>query len=291
MPEDPKKVAPRTFFEAERIKAENLYKRLIKVVMQRVRRIIASAKDFGELQAALSKLMGTKTFGRLCREAARQMVTMLAVGQMRSWRAAASASSQGRRIFLALQRELKNTSTGATVNRIIDQNAQLIKTVPQKMAVEFSRMAGETQFAGLRPDELLEEFKKRAPHLTDVEARRIARTETAKAATALVQARADRLGLPFYIWLTARDGERVRASHRLMEGVVCAWNDPPNPEALAGEKSYGNYHPGGIFNCRCVPLTVVAIEDISFPARVHYHGAIVNVKNIQEFRSMFNGTV
>ena len=284
---DPKKVAPRTLFEAEARKAEKKYKRLLNGIMQRLKKLIAGITDFNAVQAVLMKFAATKTFQKLCRETARQVVTMLAVGQMQSWRAAASASSQGRRIFLALQKELKTTPIGVRVNQIIDQNARLIQTVPQSLANEFSRIAGETQFAGMRPEELLEEFKKRAPHLTDVQARRIARTETGKAATALVQARAESMELPLYTWLTSRD-ERVRDSHRLMNGVICSWNDPPNPELLAGEeRTYGNYHPRGIFNCRCDALPIVDTADITFPAKVHFHGSIRTVKNIQELQGLF----
>lgn len=283
---DPKQVAPRTLFLAERTKAESLFKRLLKSIMKKIRAVIASCKDYNEVIAKLQAFSATKEFQKACRQAARQTVTMLAVGQQRSWREAATASSQGRRIFLALQKELQTSRIGERVQQIIDENAKLIQTVPHNLALEFSRMAGETQFAGYRPDELLKEFQKRAPHLTDVQARRIARTETGKAATALIQARAEALNLPFYTWLTSRD-ERVRKSHTIMNGVICAWDDPPNPEKMAGEKSYGSYHPHGIFNCRCEALPVVDVKDIQFPARVHRHGKIVTVNNQQAFEQMF----
>lgn len=288
---DPYKAAPRTMFLSERTKAENKYRRMLNVIMRKIQRVIQGVTNYGQMPAALSNYMATREFERLCENAARQTVTMLAVGQQRSWRVAASLSSNGRRIFLALQKELKRKRIGGSINAIIKQNAQLIKTVPQNLAERFSRMSAETQYAGKRPDELLEIFKKQAPHLTTVEARRIARTEMGKAATALVQARCDQFGLGLYIWDTV-DDQRVRASHQKMEGVICSWDDPPCPEALAGEKTtYGSYHPAGIFNCRCVPLPVVELSDIKFPARVHHHGAIYDVKNLNELRAMFGQIV
>ena len=287
MAQDPKKVAPRTLFLAERVKAEKKYKQLLSVIMRKLQRIIAGVTNYGQMPAALARYAATKEFQRLCEQAASQTATMLAVGQMRSWRAAAMASARGRRLFLALRKELKTKRIGGQIRQIVDANSQLIKTVPHNLAERFSRMAAETQYAGKRPDELLEIFKKMAPHLTDVEARRIARTESAKAATALVEARANAFGLGLYIWDTV-DDQRVRDSHRNMEGVICAWNDPPNPEALAGEENvYGSYHPAGIFNCRCVPLPVVDLLDIKFPARVHNHGTIVTVRNLNELRGLF----
>ena len=289
--QSPRHIAPRTLFLTYRVRAEKQYKRLLKVMMKKLQRVIAGVTNYGQMPAALARYAATKEFTKFCEQAARQIVTMLAVGQQHSWRAAASASSQGRRIFLALQRELKTKRIGGAIKNIVDANSQLIKTVPHNLAERFSRMAMESQYAGKRPDELLEIFKQMAPHLTDVEARRIARTESAKAATALVQARCDAFGLGLYIWDTV-DDERVRDSHKEMEGVICAWNDPPNPEKLAGEKNtYGNYHPAGIFNCRCVPLPVVDLDDITFPARVHYHGAIKTVKNLNELRGLFGQIV
>ena len=290
MPADPTKVAKRTLFEAERIKAEAFYKRLLKVVMKKIRRLIATLNPWDDVYAKLQQFAQSKVFRMLCRKSAKQIVTMLAVGQQRSWRQAASLSSNGRKIFLALQKELKTTSIGNEVQRIIDDNAKLIQTVPQNLARQFSRMAGQTQYAGKRPEELVAIFKQKAPHLTDVEARRIARTETGKAATALTQARCDKLGISLYRWYTCHD-LRVRDSHEFMDNVICAWDDPPNPELLSkAKKSYGNYHPHGIFNCRCEALPVVSLNDIEFPARVHYHGSIRTINNRQQLFALLGRT-
>ncbi len=186
---DPQKVAPRTLFEAEARKAEKLYKRWLNAVMKLIKRVIAKATSSADLIRRLRAFGKTKAFRAFCKQQARQIVTMLAVGQQRSWRQAASLSSNGRRIFLALQKELKQPQIGGRVQQIIDNNAKLIQTVPQNIAKQFVKMASEKQFAGLRPEELLDEFKKRAPHLTDVQARRIARTESGKAAAQLLSRR------------------------------------------------------------------------------------------------------
>ena len=285
MAQDPKKVAPRTLMESERIKAEKLYRRWLNAIMAKIRRIIAGATSAKDLKKKLRDFAESKAFFAMCKQAARQTVTMLSVGQMHSWRAAATVSLQGRKIYKALQKELKSKTVGKRVQAIIDENAKLIKTVPQNIANQFSHMSAEKQFAGMRPEELMEEFKNRAPHLTDVEARRIARTESGKAATALLQARCEDLGISFYTWYSCQD-KRVRDSHRHMHNVICAWNDPPDPESLNNEKSYGHYHPRGIFNCRCDALPVIDLSDINFPARVHRNGRITPVNNLREFERL-----
>ena len=51
-----------------------------------------------------------------------------------------------------------------------------------------------------------------------------------------------------YVWRTRRD-ERVRSSHRMNDGRVFLWSDPPATE-----------HPGEDYNCRCEAVPFVAGE-------------------------------
>ena len=286
MADDPKKVAPRTLFHAEKVKAERRYMRLAQKVKALVEGIVKNSTGVGELKDKLRALTNNPTFKQFCEEEVSQIVTMLATGQKKSWRAAASASSKGRNIFKALMDELKEIPIQSEVNRIIKQNSKLISTVPADVAEKLSKLAMKRQFQGIRPEEITKEILEKAPHLTEAQAKRIARTEAGKAATALIQARAKNLGLEFYIWKTCKD-ERVRDSHKLMQGVVCRWDDPPDPETLAGEKSAGAYHPHGIYNCRCEAAIVVDEYDLKFPVRVHRLGSIITVNNLRDFKAMF----
>lgn len=51
-----------------------------------------------------------------------------------------------------------------------------------------------------------------------------------------------------YVWRTLRD-ERVRPSHRMNDGRVFSWSDPP-----------ATGHPGEDYNCRCEAVPFVADE-------------------------------
>lgn len=280
--------APRTFSLAERRKAEKKYQRLLNRILQEIDKKLAACADPALIPSAMQGIINSPQFTSLCAEAARQMVTMLAVGQKSSWREAAKASSQGRRIYKALMNELASTSIGPAIASTVQQNAALIKTVPQTLARRFTALAEKRRFEGVRPEEIMQEIQAKAPHLREFEARRIARTESAKASTALIQARSESLGLDFYTWLSVED-ERVRDAHRAMDGIICRWSDPPNPEALfGGHDSGAPYHPGCIYNCRCRARPVLALEDIKFPAKVHVAGRIVTVKTLSAFRKLFN---
>lgn len=285
------KVAPRTFSEALVRRAEAAYKRQLNRVMALIRQKIATCTTPQEIQLALQSVIASPQFNTLCSHAAKQMVTMIAAGQKSTWREAAMASSKGRQIYKAIMQEFRTTTIGPAIQQTIQQNASLIKTVPQTLAREFTKLAEKRRFEGIRPEDITKEIQARAPNLTEYQARRIARTESAKASTALIQARSENLGLDFYTWKSVSD-ERVRSSHASMDGILCRWSDPPNPEAMFpgpdSHNSGGCYHPGCIYNCRCRARPVLALEDISFPVKVHVSGSVESIPSIKAFRARFN---
>ena len=78
----------------------------------------------------------------------------------------------------------------------------------------------------------------------------IARTEVARTASGLTEARARHVGSDGYFWRTAKDAD-VRDSHRQMEGKFVKWNEPPT-------LSDGTVtHAGQIYNCRCYAEPVI----------------------------------
>lgn len=272
---------------AQRRKAERKYRNMIDKLLREVERKIEGLTDPNDIIRTLKLIAISPQFARLCEETALNIATMTAVGQKATWRAAAASSSQGRAIYKALRAETSNTLLGQAIQDIVIENSKLIKTVPRDMAERFSKLAQQRWSEGVRPSSITKEMLAEAKHLREYEARRIARTESAKASTAIVQSRAEAMGLDFYIWRTARDGDRVRESHQIMEGVICRWSDPPNPERLAGVRAYNSYHAGGIFNCRCIALPIIALEDIHFPAKVHISGKIETIQSLEAFRKRF----
>lgn len=280
--------APETFSLQLRNRAESRYRRLLNAILKEADKRTAGLTDPAEIIRALNNLTYSPEFGRMCEAAARNVITMLASGQRKSWQAAASASSRGREIYKALSNELTNSAVGQAVEHIVQENAKLIKTVPQNMAAQLSELSKKRYAEGLRPDEITKEILQKQTQLREFEARRIARTESSKASTAITQSRAEAIGLDFYIWRTAKDGDRVRKSHQIMEGVICRWSDPPSPETLAGEeRTFGTYHPGGIFNCRCYPRVITSYNMIQFPCKVHKAGSIITVRSLAEFKQTF----
>lgn len=211
-------------------------------------------------------------FDRYAQATAMKMVTNVFSDAGPTWREAANKNSHGLRLHKALRAEM-NASIGDTVNAEVARNASYIRSVPANVAREFTEHVASQGVAGLRPSEIADQLRTLYPHVSEVKADLIARTETSKTHTAIEQARNDRLGIRWYEWRTSEDA-RVRDSHKLMDHVLVAWDDPPSPELLDGEPSVGPYHAGCIWNCRCAPLGLSELDNVSWPHKVYRAGAI-----------------
>lgn len=133
-------------------------------------------------------------------------------------------------------------------------NVSLIKNIPQDIIAKLQKAYGEgVSFRGTEVEQYVKErLGKRA--------KLIIRTESAKLNSALTEVRSLKLGLRAYIWSTSED-RRVRASHKMMDGVLVFWGT-----RLELDKMVGN--AGEFPNCRCVPLSIFELDDIKFPIKV-----------------------
>jgi SPP1 gp7 family putative phage head morphogenesis protein len=87
----------------------------------------------------------------------------------------------------------------------------------------------------------------------------IARDQIGKLNGHISQRRMESAGLSMYEWMTSGD-ERVRESHRIMDGLLCRWDDP-TVYSDDGGKTWKDrpsgavlLHPGDDFQCRCTSL-------------------------------------
>jgi SPP1 gp7 family putative phage head morphogenesis protein len=203
---------------------------------------------------------------------ATNMVTMVARGNSQSWREAAAKASRGKLIYSMLRNEMKG-ALGVRLHSIIQQNADYISTLPSGIAERTTVYIQRETMKGRRSEDIMNDLRPYMQHLKNYEIQRIARTEVAKTDTAITRVRAESIGLNWYEWRTSEDA-RVRESHRIMNGVLVNWNDPPSPEALAHERSVGHYHAGEIYNCRCPALPVITLKSLSWPHKVYSNGSI-----------------
>jgi SPP1 gp7 family putative phage head morphogenesis protein len=208
------------------------------------------------------------------------MVTGLAVDNAGDWRLAALKSTKGRLIFKLLRDEF-NGPHGQRLRDLIIHNARLVKSLPLDVAESLLDHVKTEAIKGRRADDIMQDIKDRVPDIVDSKARLLARTEISKTSTAITRARSESIGLDWYVWRTSKDS-RVRHSHEIMDGVLVKWTDPPSPERLASEpRTYGNYHAGEIFNCRCYPEPVIRLDTLTWPMKVYTGGRIVRMNRAQ----------
>lgn len=103
--------------------------------------------------------------------------------------------------------------------------------------------------------------------------------------TELAKERALKVGVEWYQWKTAED-QRVRASHQIMQNVLIRWDDPPSPEELLTGNPGSKYHAGE-GDCRCYPSSLVTLNHVVWPAKVHINGKIIEMKK-SEFMKIWN---
>lgn len=228
----------------------------------------------------MRNFQNSEPFNSFVYSAVRRMVTPIAVQNMRTWRMAARKATKNPSLYRMLMSEI-NQGLKSDIEIQIEENANLIKTLPTDVAKKVTKDISDMALKGMRASEIAKVIREQTDKHSRASAKLIARTEVSKTTTALTKARCDNLDLHWYVWRTMEDGDRVRKSHRIMEGVLVNWNEPPSPEALAGEKSVGNYHAGNIWNCRCYPEPLIEIDDISWPHKVYTNGKIQTMGKMQ----------
>jgi SPP1 gp7 family putative phage head morphogenesis protein len=148
-----------------------------------------------------------------------------------------------RDIGKSLRREINEAPIGHVAQQIVNDQVGLIGSIPRQEAERVQRLTMEGVSDGKRYSEIVPEIL-RTNDITRNRAILIARTETAKAQSAIVQARSLYVGAPQYTWRTVGDAD-VREAHRKLEGRVCSWDDPPVAEANGARHAPGEYP-----NCR-----------------------------------------
>lgn len=178
---------------------------------------------------------------------AKQMVEEVAARDTTAW------ITTGNEIGRNLRGEIERAPTGEVMKQKIAEAERLITSLPLEAAQRVQKLVVEAMPGGVRARETAAEIM-RTEEVTESRAMLIARTETTRAATALVEARARALGSTHYVWETVGDAD-VRSTHRKLQGKVVSWDDPP----VAGENGE-RAHAGAIYNCRCWPRPIIPEE-------------------------------
>ena len=238
-----------------------------------LRKLAKQSTSTDDFQAKCANFQNSEPFLNYINISVRRMVTPLAVMNMKTWREAAKKATKNPFMYRMLLKEIQEDHQ-KTIEDQVYQNSLLIRTLPTDTADKVTKDIFDLGIQGMRSSQIAKEITKYTDQHAKASARLIARTEVSKTMSAVTEARSKNLGINWYVWRTAEDGDRVRPSHRNMNGVLVNFSDPPSPEALIGLPSVGNYHAGNIWNCRCYEEPLLEVDDISWPHRVYYNGSI-----------------
>lgn len=154
-------------------------------------------------------------------------------------------------IGVELKREMLGaTPLGEIMRQLVEDQVELITSIPIDAGRDVQAKSREYWAGGIRYEELRKFISERSP-VTYNRATLIARTETAKTASAVVEARSKFIGATHYVWRSVRDRD-VRRMHKLLDGTTQAWDDPP-----VAEEGGQRHHPGQFPNCRCFATPIL----------------------------------
>lgn len=139
------------------------------------------------------------------------------------------------------------------LTRWIEENVRLIKTIPEDSLGEMEKLVREAYENGMTTTELMKKIQKQYK-MDKGHARFIARDQISKLNGQIQRAQQQDAGIEEFTWCTCGD-ERVRSSHKALEGIVFKWNDPPN-----------GLIPGQDFNCRCIGRPVFR-KNVQLPVK------------------------
>jgi|WetSurMetagenome_2_1015567.scaffolds.fasta_scaffold52715_3 SPP1 gp7 family putative phage head morphogenesis protein len=149
----------------------------------------------------------------------------------------------GKDVGKALREEIQAAPTGTMLREMLNEQVKLITSLPVEAGQRVHKLVLEGMVDSTRASEIAKEIMKTG-EVTMSRAKLIARTEVARVAAGLTQARAEHVGVTHYVWRTSGDSD-VRESHKKMNNKVIAYAEPPT-------LSDGTVtHAGAIYNCRC----------------------------------------
>lgn len=139
------------------------------------------------------------------------------------------------------------------LNSFSKENVALITSLKDKALTSIESNAQRAIRTGKRHEEIAKEIEDEFG-ATRSRAKLIARDQVSKLNGQLTQMRQKDVGIKEYIWRTSGD-ERVRASHAIMDGKKCRWDDASvywnGTDWVKRNSSMYVGHPGSDYQCRC----------------------------------------
>lgn len=143
------------------------------------------------------------------------------------------------------------------LERWVSDNVDLIKTIPKQSLGKLKEVVYQNYMNGCTTTDIVKEIQ-RQYGMDKRHALLIARDQTSKLNAKINKSQQTDAGINRYKWSDSGD-ERVRGSHRILNGHIFNWNNPP--ETDGGRRC----HPGEDYQCRCCAIPVFDIDTLDLP--------------------------
>lgn len=143
------------------------------------------------------------------------------------------------------------------LDKWISENVDLISTLPNQSLDKMKGIIKDGYKKGKSTTDMTKEIMQ-AYGMEKSHAKFIARDQIEMLCGQITKMQQQDAGITKFKWSTSGD-ERVRKSHKDLDGKIFSWDKPPRNER--GEAII----PGSDYNCRCVAIPVFDFEALSLP--------------------------
>lgn len=258
---------------------EKIYKQVWKKVFtkSRIKNLVKYKSEQTEkLRVDINYLTNSKMYTEFCKKFAKQLAIKSLNKQKGLWKKYYEAAKKNK---LGVLQSSYSEYEKEQFKAAIERNFIMIKSIPQDVFETFKQKGVEVMISqtvsGSVGRKTFESFlsKKGAKH-----AKLIARTETAKLQTAIMEKRATDLGSVCYEWSSTKD-KRTRQSHKDMNGVIVLWRQNLEERPYL-DKMFGN--AGEFPNCRCSPEPLFDERDLTDSTYKIYDYRTKTIKRISK---------
>lgn len=230
-----------------------IYTAIFNRVFSKSRINTLSKGDRLQIVEAISVLESSEDYNKFASRFAKALAKRGIYSQRGLWRKYYNAARKLH--YISLPKTFTEYETNV-MNAAVQNNFTMIKTIPREILKVLEHKYTETLIEEVAKGNLSRgSFEKQLRQHGAKNARLIARTETAKLQTTIVETRAGELGSVAYIWRASND-KRTRPSHKEMNDVVVFWR-PPMQKPLR-DNMRGN--AGEFPNCRCSPQPIIDVD-------------------------------
>lgn len=233
-----------------------IYAKVYKEVFNTSNTNMLIKNDMQAVINSLSALQSSQKYNEFAVKFAQSLAAKGVRGQKGIWRKFYEAAKKAH--YIGLPKTWAAFEAKIMTNAI-SHNFQMIKSIPDRMKEILGHKYTSTLIEEVAKGNLPRgSFRNMLAKHGHKQATLIARTETAKLQTAILENRATSLGSIVYRWLSSKD-RRTRPSHQMMNGVIVFWR--PQTQKPKLDNMQGN--AGEFPNCRCTPQPIVDIVDLT----------------------------